>query len=99
PASGEPVDVGRSGDAALDVGRLPEPADRHQAGEAVRHLDFGQAVRVRVEPVQPARMVRRDHVAVPDVAILQSYGAGSGIERARISLAPGAMCVRGLAAA
>src|SRR5437763_351267 len=44
-------DVGRSGDAALDVGGVPEVADPHQPGEAIRHLAFRQAVRMRVEPV------------------------------------------------
>ncbi len=85
-AAVQPCIIGRRRDATLEVVVVPEAADRHQAGEAVRHLHFHQAVRVRVEPVNPARMVAGDHVAVADVAVLGAREARSGIQRAGISL-------------
>ena len=100
-ASAQPCDVGRRGDATLHVRGVPEVADEHQPGKAIRHLPFRQAVRMRVEPVHPARMIGCDHVAVADVAVLQAHQGRSGIQRAGVSLPVRrrGMCMAGRATA
>src|SRR5438309_8532485 len=84
-AGSQPRDVGGRGEPALDVRGVPEVPDRHQAGETVRDLNLRQAVRVRMEPVHPAGVVGRDHVAVLDVAMLDANEGRSRIERTGIS--------------
>ena len=85
PASGQPCNVWRSGDATVDVGGVPEITDGQQPGKAIRYLPLRQAVRMRVEPVHPARMVGGDHVAVADVAVLEAHQLRSGTQRTGIS--------------
>ena len=84
-ASAPSRDVRRRGDATFHVRGVPTLADEHQPREPVRYLPFRQSVRMRVEPVHPARVIGCDHVAVADVAVLQPPQRRSGIERAGIS--------------